>query len=169
MRKDHERDADNFMIGFDNYYSTHSEENRTWSEKIYQRLKDNDHIACREITQAFDPEKELFLADRPHERYQAIVFVCLQFCRSYALLLGASSSRTGIVDARRAACLAGHNAPRGPTAPTVNRLARPAIEPVRCGFVQRRCCIARAMLPLIHQLSQVIQDFTMFGIPGDVG
>ncbi len=64
IKAEHERDAAGFHIGFDNYYSTHSEENRNWSEEIYRRLKANGHIASRAIVQAFDPEKELFLADR---------------------------------------------------------------------------------------------------------
>ncbi len=59
-----ERDSAGFLIGFDNFHTTHSEENRFWCETIYQCLKDNDHIATRAITQAFDPEKQLFLADR---------------------------------------------------------------------------------------------------------
>ena len=64
MRELHVKDSAGFLIDFANFYSTHSDENRKWSEDIYQRLKANDHIASREITQAFDPEKELFLADR---------------------------------------------------------------------------------------------------------
>lgn len=64
IKAEHEQDAAGFHIGFDNYYSTHSEENRYWSEEIYRRLQANGHIASRAIVQAFDPEKELFLADR---------------------------------------------------------------------------------------------------------
>ena len=64
MRAIHEADFKDFLIGVDNYHSTHSEENRELSELIYNRLNDNGHIAKREITQAFDPEKNLFLADR---------------------------------------------------------------------------------------------------------
>jgi methionyl-tRNA synthetase len=64
IHQHHERDSTGFLIGFDNFYTTHSQENRFWSEEIYQRLKANDHIASRAITQAFDPEKQLFLADR---------------------------------------------------------------------------------------------------------
>lgn len=60
----HERDSAGFLIQFDHYHSTHSEENRRWSETIFQRLEASGHIHCREITQAFDPEKSLFLADR---------------------------------------------------------------------------------------------------------
>lgn len=64
IHADHERDSKGFLIDFANFYSTHSDENRHWAEDIYRRLKDNNHIASREITQAFDPEKKLFLADR---------------------------------------------------------------------------------------------------------
>jgi methionyl-tRNA synthetase len=60
MRAIHEADFKDFLIGVDNYHSTHSEENRELSELIYNRLNDNGHIAKREITQAFDPEKNLF-------------------------------------------------------------------------------------------------------------
>ncbi|WP_053982168.1 methionine--tRNA ligase [Marinagarivorans algicola] len=64
VRKEHETDFAGFSIGFDNYHTTHSNENKALSELIYNRLKANRHIAEREITQAFDPEKQLFLADR---------------------------------------------------------------------------------------------------------
>lgn len=64
IRQEHERDSAGFHIGFDNFHTTHSEENRFWCEEIYRRLKANNHIASRAITQAFDPEKQLFLADR---------------------------------------------------------------------------------------------------------
>ncbi len=64
VKADHEADFAGFLIGFDNYHSTHAEENRVFSELIYKRLSDNGHIATREITQAYDPVKELFLADR---------------------------------------------------------------------------------------------------------
>ncbi len=64
IQAEHERDFSDFRIGFDNYHSTHSKENQHYSELIYQRLQDNKHIANREITQLYDPEKEMFLADR---------------------------------------------------------------------------------------------------------
>ena len=64
MRKFHEADFKDFHIGVDNYYTTHSEENRDFSELIYNRLSANGHITQRSIIQAFDPEKNLFLADR---------------------------------------------------------------------------------------------------------
>ena len=64
VQAEHEKDFAEFLVNFDNFHSTHSDENRELSEMIYGRLKDNGHIASRKITQAFDPEKELFLADR---------------------------------------------------------------------------------------------------------
>ncbi len=64
VKAEHEKDFADFLVNFDNYHSTHSEENRELSGMIYERLKANGHIASRKITQAFDPEKELFLADR---------------------------------------------------------------------------------------------------------
>jgi len=64
IKAEHERDFADFLIEFDNYHSTHSAENKELSELIYGRLVENGHIATRTITQAFDPEKEIFLADR---------------------------------------------------------------------------------------------------------
>jgi len=64
VHAEHSRDAGDFLISFDNYYTTHSEENRHWCEYIFARLREGGHIVEREITQAFDPEKGLFLADR---------------------------------------------------------------------------------------------------------
>lgn len=64
MKAEHQQDFSGFHIDFDNYHTTHSEENKALSALIYQRLRANGHIAEREITQAFDPEKGLFLADR---------------------------------------------------------------------------------------------------------
>ncbi|MBT5004396.1 MAG: methionine--tRNA ligase [Porticoccaceae bacterium] len=64
MRAIHEADFTDFLIGVDNYHSTHSDENREFSELIYNQLKANGHIAQRSITQAFDPKKNIFIADR---------------------------------------------------------------------------------------------------------
>jgi methionyl-tRNA synthetase len=64
IHREHLADSTDFGIGFDNFYTTHSEETRRWLEIIYARLREADAIAERDITQAFDPEKELFLADR---------------------------------------------------------------------------------------------------------
>ncbi len=60
----HVADYDDFLVKFDNFHSTHSDENKAFSEEIYKRLRSNGHIAERTITQAFDEEKGLFLADR---------------------------------------------------------------------------------------------------------
>lgn len=64
VKEEHLADFTDFLIGFDNYHTTHSEENKELSELIYNRLKANGKIAERTITQAYDPEKGLFLADR---------------------------------------------------------------------------------------------------------
>ncbi|AOK30349.1 MULTISPECIES: methionine--tRNA ligase [Burkholderia] len=62
--QEHKRDLDSFAISFDNFYTTDSQENRELSEKIYLALKDAGLIAEREIEQAYDPVKEMFLPDR---------------------------------------------------------------------------------------------------------
>ncbi len=62
--KEHQEDFSEFLIGFDNYYSTHSEENRHYADLIYNRLREAGHITRRTITQAYDPEAEMFLPDR---------------------------------------------------------------------------------------------------------
>ena len=60
----HQADLDDFHIDFSQYHSTHSDENREISELIYNRLNDSGYIKKRIISQAFDPEKEMFLPDR---------------------------------------------------------------------------------------------------------
>jgi methionyl-tRNA synthetase len=62
--EEHRADFRDFHIGFDNYYTTHSPENRELSELVYRRNHDAGHITTRTITQAFDPEREMFLPDR---------------------------------------------------------------------------------------------------------
>ena len=62
--KDHLADFTEFGVAFDNYHSTHSEENKTFSSLIYTRLRDAGHISSRTIRQAFDPVKKMFLPDR---------------------------------------------------------------------------------------------------------
>ncbi len=64
IRIEHEADFKDFHIEFDNYHSTHSEENKTIASGIYEALKASGKIAERNIVQAYDPEKGLFLADR---------------------------------------------------------------------------------------------------------
>jgi methionyl-tRNA synthetase len=64
MAASHKQDFAGFGVGFDNYYSTHSPENRAFAELIYTRLRDAGHIARRTIKQAYDPVKQMFLPDR---------------------------------------------------------------------------------------------------------
>ena len=64
VRIRHQADLDDFHIDFSQFHSTHSEENREISELIYNRLNDSGYIKKRVISQAFDPEKEMFLPDR---------------------------------------------------------------------------------------------------------
>ncbi len=64
VSNEHQTDFSDFLIEFDNYHSTHSPENQELSEHIYKILDNNGHIKRRSITQLFDPEKGLFLADR---------------------------------------------------------------------------------------------------------
>ncbi len=60
----HRADFAGFLIGFDNYHSTHSAENRTLAEAIYWRLNKAGCIARRKISQAYDPQAKMFLPDR---------------------------------------------------------------------------------------------------------
>jgi methionyl-tRNA synthetase len=64
VKQEHEADFAAFEIGFDNFHSTHSDENRELAETIYTRLKEAGHISTRTIEQAYDPVKEMFLPDR---------------------------------------------------------------------------------------------------------
>ncbi len=62
--KEHKRDFDDFLISFDNYYTTDSPENEKLSQSIYIKLRDAGLIEMRSIEQAYDPVKEMFLPDR---------------------------------------------------------------------------------------------------------
>ena len=64
VREEHLADFTGFYIGYDNYYSTHSPENKQFSQDIYRALKANGKIESRVIEQLFDPEKQMFLPDR---------------------------------------------------------------------------------------------------------
>ncbi|MGK2889481.1 MAG: methionine--tRNA ligase [Candidatus Malihini olakiniferum] len=64
VSQEHQRDFAGFQISYDNYHSTHSEENRELSGLIYRRLKKNGFIKNRTISQLYDPEKGMFLPDR---------------------------------------------------------------------------------------------------------
>lgn len=62
--KEHRADFAEFLIDFDNFHSTHSDENKELAQGIYTRLKDAGHIHTKTIKQAYDPKKEMFLPDR---------------------------------------------------------------------------------------------------------
>ena len=64
VRISHEEDLKAFNISYDNYHTTHSDENQFYSETIFSRLKDKGLIEEKEIEQLYDTEKELFLSDR---------------------------------------------------------------------------------------------------------
>ncbi|MEK9496320.1 methionine--tRNA ligase [Photorhabdus sp. P32] len=64
VNQEHHQDFTGFSVSYDNYHSTHSEENQALSTKIYLELKKNGHIKSRTISQLYDPEKNMFLPDR---------------------------------------------------------------------------------------------------------
>lgn len=64
VNREHQQDFADFRIGFDNYHSTHSDENRELASNIYLKLRDGGYIKTKTISQLFDPEKEMFLPDR---------------------------------------------------------------------------------------------------------
>ena len=64
VSKEHQADFSGFAISFDNYHSTHSDENRELASLIYTRLRDSGYIKSRGISQLYDPEKGMFLPDR---------------------------------------------------------------------------------------------------------
>ena len=63
-QEEHSRALHDFHIGLNNFYTTHSDENRELSNLIYLRLESDGHIVRRTITQFYDPVKEMFLPDR---------------------------------------------------------------------------------------------------------
>ncbi|WP_019025207.1 MULTISPECIES: methionine--tRNA ligase [unclassified Thioalkalivibrio] len=64
VRQEHEADFSEFLVDFDHYHSTHSDENRELAAHIYTALRDAGHIETRTIDQAYDPEAGMFLPDR---------------------------------------------------------------------------------------------------------
>lgn len=64
ISQEHQRDLAHFAISYDNYHSTHSDENRQLCHLIYSRLQNQGLIKSRHISQLYDPEKNLFLPDR---------------------------------------------------------------------------------------------------------
>jgi len=64
MYEEHSRDFSDFSVSFDNYYTTHSEENRALATHIYQSLEAAGHIVTHTIARPYDPVKQMFLPDR---------------------------------------------------------------------------------------------------------
>lgn len=64
VKESHQKDFAEFLIDFDNYYSTHSPENEQFSSEIYQKLYKNGYIFTKDVQQLFDTQKGLFLSDR---------------------------------------------------------------------------------------------------------
>ena len=62
--QEHQADFADFNISFDNYHSTHSDENRHYAEMIYNALDEAGHIHQRTISQLYDPQENIFLPDR---------------------------------------------------------------------------------------------------------
>jgi len=64
VSEEHQRDFLKFGVSFDNYHSTHSEENRQISCEIYTKLVAGGYVSRKTIEQAYDPSKKMFLPDR---------------------------------------------------------------------------------------------------------
>ena len=64
VKLEHEKDFSDFHIEFDNYHSTHSEENKIQAIRIYERLKENGHITTKTVVDLYDPQDKVFLPDR---------------------------------------------------------------------------------------------------------
>jgi methionyl-tRNA synthetase len=61
---EHQQAAAAMLVGFDNYGSTHSAENKAHCDRIYLTLRDAGHIARRSVRQAYDDTAKMFLPDR---------------------------------------------------------------------------------------------------------
>ena len=64
VKKDHEETYDLYDIGFTNFHSTHSDENKQISEEIFKSAKDNNLISKKIINQLYDTKENMFLSDR---------------------------------------------------------------------------------------------------------
>ena len=63
-REEHIKSYSRFNINFDNFYTTHSDENKKYADDIYQKCKEGNLIFKKEIEQFYDSEEGLFLSDR---------------------------------------------------------------------------------------------------------
>lgn len=64
VHKEHSADFADFLVNFDNYYSTNAPENKELSQSIYKKLKAAGKISTKTIEQFYDPVKSMFLPDR---------------------------------------------------------------------------------------------------------
>jgi methionyl-tRNA synthetase len=64
MQAAHERDFADFGIRFDHYGSTHNESNRQLVSEVWAALRKGGHVVTRDVTQLYDPQAGVFLADR---------------------------------------------------------------------------------------------------------
>ncbi len=64
MAVEHKADLDAFNIGFDNFHSTHSDENRELTYRLFEALERSGHIESRSVRQAYDEQAKMFLPDR---------------------------------------------------------------------------------------------------------
>jgi len=64
VHAEHSADFKEFLVEFDNYYSTNAPENKELAGSIYKALKANNKISVKTIEQFFDPVKNMFLPDR---------------------------------------------------------------------------------------------------------
>ena len=62
--EDHKATYELYGINFTNFYSTHSDENKSFSEEIYIKAKENKLISKEIVQQLFDEKEQMFLSDR---------------------------------------------------------------------------------------------------------
>lgn len=64
IAKEHIADLSAFYVNFDQYYTTHSPENKELIDLIYRRMQEKGDIFSKVIQQAYDPLAKMFLPDR---------------------------------------------------------------------------------------------------------
>lgn len=64
VQRDHEETYKLYDINFTNYHTTHSDENKKYSEQIYLKAKESDLITRKTINQLYDESESMFLSDR---------------------------------------------------------------------------------------------------------
>ncbi|HTW75047.1 MAG TPA: methionine--tRNA ligase [Steroidobacteraceae bacterium] len=62
--QEHRQDYAGFLISFDQFHSTHSEENRRLTAELYATLRDAGHLRRQLVRQAYDTQAGMFLPDR---------------------------------------------------------------------------------------------------------